>query len=92
MQTRGAPLFDSGRVGKKAREVVHVQLLKVKSHIGIEGNEKADALAHEACKPDCCNDIASERSKSERTSSGLTLTARRFTMPLEELQPLLWMF
>ena len=25
-----------------------------------EGNEKADALAHEACKPECCNDIASE--------------------------------
>ena len=32
----------------------------MKSHIGIEGNEKADALAHEACKPECCNDIASE--------------------------------
>ena len=85
VQIRGAPLFDSGRVGKnfKAREGVHVQLLKVKSHIGIEGNErerglhyvhsaslayedgsvcneKADALAHEACKPECCNDIASE--------------------------------
>ena len=47
-------------LAKKAREGVHVQLLKVKSHIGIEGNEKADALAHEACKPECCNDVASE--------------------------------
>ena len=47
-------------LAKKAREGVHVQLLKVKSHIGIEGNEKADALEHEACKPECCNDIASE--------------------------------
>ena len=47
-------------LAKKAREGVHVQLLKVKSHIGFEGNEKADALAHEACKPECCNDIASE--------------------------------
>ena len=45
---------------KKAREGLHVQLLKVKSHIAIEGNEKADALAHEACKPECCNDIASK--------------------------------
>ena len=26
----------------------------------MEGNEKADALAHEACKPECCNDVASE--------------------------------
>ena len=33
----------------------------MKSHIGIEGYEKADALAHEACKPECCNVIASER-------------------------------
>ena len=47
-------------LAKKAREGVHVQLLKVKSHIGIEGNEKADALVHEACKPECCNDVASE--------------------------------
>jgi len=47
-------------LAKKAREGVHVQLLKVKSHIGIEGNEKADALAHEACKPECCNDVAAE--------------------------------
>ena len=47
-------------LAKKAREGVRVQLLKVKSHIGIEGNEKADALAHEACKPECCNDVASE--------------------------------
>ena len=47
-------------LAKKAREGVHVQLLKMKSHIGIEGNEKADALAHEACKPECCNDIASQ--------------------------------
>ena len=47
-------------LAKKAREGVHVQLLKVKSHIGIEGNVKADALAHEACKPACCNDVASE--------------------------------
>ena len=47
-------------LAKKAREGVHVQLLKVKSHIGIEGNGQADALAHEACKPECCNDIASE--------------------------------
>ena len=47
-------------LAKKARGGVHVQLLKVKSHIGIEGNEKADALAHEACKPECCNGVASE--------------------------------
>ena len=47
-------------LARKAREGVHVQLLKVKSHIGIEGNEKADALAHEACKPECCTDIASK--------------------------------
>ena len=43
-------------LAKKAREGVHVQLLKVKPHIGIEGNEKADALAHEACKPEYGND------------------------------------
>ena len=36
--------FIVGELAKKAREGVHVQLLKVKSHIGIEGNEKADAL------------------------------------------------
>ena len=47
-------------LAKKAKEGVHVQLLKVKSHIGIEGNEKADALAREACKPECCNAIASQ--------------------------------
>ena len=47
-------------MAKKARVGVHIQLLKVKSHIGIEGNEKADALAHEPCMPECCNDIASE--------------------------------
>ena len=47
-------------LAKKAREGVHVQLLKVNSHIGIGGNEKADALAHEACKPEYCNDVASE--------------------------------
>ena len=46
---------------KQAREGVHIQRLKVKSHIGIEGNEKADHLAHEACQPECCNDTASER-------------------------------
>ena len=50
-------------LAKKARGGVHVQLLKVKSHIGIEGHEKADALAHEACKPECCNDVASEGAK-----------------------------
>ena len=47
-------------LAKKTREGVHVQLLNVKSHIGIEGNEQANALAYEACKPECCNDTASE--------------------------------
>ena len=28
--------------------------------LALRGSEKADALAHEACKPECCNDIASE--------------------------------
>ena len=40
----------------KAREGVHVQLVKVKSHIGTEGNEMADKLAHDACVPNGCND------------------------------------
>ena len=60
VQKRGIPLFDRVSIGKKAREGVHGQLLKVKFHIGIEGNEKADALVHEACKPEFCTDIASE--------------------------------
>ena len=38
-------------LARKARDGVKVQLLKVKSHIGIEGNEKADKLAHKACRP-----------------------------------------
>ena len=36
---------------EKAKEGVHIQLLKVKSRIGIEVNEKADKLAHDACRP-----------------------------------------
>ena len=45
------PSLTVGELAKKAREGVHVQLLEVKFHIGIEGNEKPAALAHEACKP-----------------------------------------
>ena len=37
--------------------------------------------------PDCIQ----KGPKSERMSSGLTLPAETFTMPLEELRPLLWM-
>ena len=48
------------QLAQKARDGVHVQLLKVKSHIGIEGNEKADKLAHDACIPHFCTDTASE--------------------------------
>ena len=45
----------------KAREGLHVQLLyKVKSHIGIEGNETADKLAHDACIPNGCHDTVAE--------------------------------
>ena len=47
-------------LARKARDGVKVQLLKVKSHIGIEGNEKADKLAHEACRPRECSDSARE--------------------------------
>ena len=87
-------------LAKKAKAGVHVQLFKVKSHVGIEGNEKADALAHEACKPESCNcrfvchcnDIASEGQEIREDISWLALLVGRFTMPLEGLQPLSWMF
>ena len=78
-------------LAKKAREGVHVQLLKVKSHIGIEGNEKADAFTHEACKPECCNDIASEGAEIREDIFWPHFLAGKFTMPLEGLRPLLWM-
>ncbi len=48
------------QLAQKARDSVHVQLLNVKSHIGVEGNEKADKLAHDACIPRFCTDTASE--------------------------------
>ena len=32
------------------------QIIKVKSHIGIKGNEEADRLAHDACKSVNCNE------------------------------------
>ena len=48
------------QLAQKAKEGVHVQLLKVKSHIGIEGNAKADKPAHDACRTHCCTDTASE--------------------------------
>ncbi len=38
-------------LANKAREGVNMKLLEVKSHVGIEGNEEADKLAHEACIP-----------------------------------------
>ena len=49
-------------LARKASDGVRleIQLLKVKSHIGIEGNEKADKLAHEACRPRECSDSARE--------------------------------
>ena len=78
-------------LAKKAREGVHVQLLKVKSHIGIEGNEKADALAHEACKPECCTDIVSEGVEIREDIFWPHFLAGKFTIPLEGLRPFLWM-
>ena len=45
---------------QKARDGVTVQTLEVKSHIGIEGSEKADKPAHEACRPRECNNSARE--------------------------------
>ena len=47
-------------LAEKARNGIQVQILKVKSHIGIEGNEKADRLANDACIPNRCNSTVSE--------------------------------
>ena len=48
------------QLAQNIRDAVDKQLLKVKSHIGIEGNEKADKLAHDACRPHSRTDTASE--------------------------------
>ena len=77
-------------LAKKAREGVHVQLLKVKSHIGIEGNVKADALSREACKPECCNDIASEGVEIRGDLFWPHFSGRKIHNA-SGLQPLLWM-
>ena len=47
-------------LASKARNGIRVQLLKVKSHIGVEGNEQADRLANDACIPSRCNDTVAE--------------------------------
>ena len=36
------------QLAQKARNGTHVQLLKVRFYLGIEGNGKADKLAHDA--------------------------------------------
>ena len=41
VQTQRTSIIDRGRVAGKARESVHVQVLEMKSRMGIEGNEKA---------------------------------------------------
>ena len=47
-------------LANKAREGVNVKLLKVKSHVSIEGNEEADKLEREACIPQRCNNTVAE--------------------------------
>ncbi len=47
-------------LANKAREGMNLKLLKVKSHVGIEGNQEADKLAHEACIPQRCNNTVAE--------------------------------
>ena len=64
------------QLAQKGRDGAHVQLLKVKSHIGIEHNEKADKLAHDACRPHYCTDTVSEGVEI----IGLTSPAGRYTM------------
>ena len=44
-------LAESLRMGQR------VQIIKVKSHIGIKGNEEADRLAHDACKSMNCHQV-----------------------------------
>ena len=45
------------QLAEKARNGVHILFMKVKFHVGVEGNEKADGLAQDACKPEKCPDV-----------------------------------
>ncbi len=42
-------------IAESLRAGQHIQIIKVKSHIGIKGNEEADRLAHDACETANCH-------------------------------------
>ncbi len=44
------------KAAESLRRGQKIQIIKVKSHIGIKGNEEADRLAHDACKSVNCNE------------------------------------
>lgn len=78
--------FKKQHLAKTARDGIHVHLLKVKSHIGIEGIEMADRLAHGDTSLDVANDTALEGTESEKMDSSLSSLTRQGKMPLEGLR------
>ena len=65
------------RLAQKARVSLRVQLLKVKSHIGIGGNKKAGKLALDACRPHYCTRYSLWKGmRSGKTYTVLTFPAQ----------------